>query len=199
MTQVNLTVHRSTQSIGGNCIEISTSDGGRLLLDVGRPLDAPKEAKDLLPESLDRNGNIDGILISHPHQDHYGLLEEVPQHWPVYCGEAAGKLMRMTASIFGKGIQAELKHWESGKPTQIGAFTVTPYLTDHSAFDAYMLQIDVAGKRLFYSGDFRVHGRKAALVERLMKSPPWNVCSMCPRFSRWLKQLRMQPRDPSTP
>jgi len=175
MTQVHLTVHRSTQSIGGNCIEISTSDGGRLLLDVGRPLDAPKEAKDLLPESLDRNGNIDGILISHPHQDHYGLLEEVPQHWPVYCGEAAGKLMRLTANIFGKQIPIVFNHWQSGNPIVIGPFTVTPFLTDHSAFDAYMLQIDVAGKRLFYSGDFRIHGRKASLVENLMQSPPADI------------------------
>lgn len=175
LTEVHLTVHRSTQSIGGNCIEVSTSDGGRLLLDMGRPLDAPKDARKLLPESLDRNGNVDGILISHPHQDHYGLLEEAPSHWPVYCGEAAGKLMHLTASIFGKGFENGMNYWQSGKPIAIGPFMVTPFLTDHSAFDAYMLQIDVAGKRIFYSGDFRIHGRKASLVERLMQSPPADI------------------------
>lgn len=175
MTQVFLTVHRSTQSIGGNCIEISTSDGNRLLLDMGRPLDAPNDATGLLPESLDCQGDVDGVLISHPHQDHYGLLEELPQHWPVYCGEAAGKLMRMTANIFGKGTTFDFKHWQSGAALAIGPFVVTPYLTDHSAFDAYMLQIDVAGKRLFYSGDFRIHGRKSILVERLMQNPPADI------------------------
>ena len=35
-----------------------------------------------------------------------------------------------------------------------------------------MLLIEVDGRRLFYSGDFRRHGRKAALVERLMAAPP---------------------------
>mgnify|MGYP003667001856 CR=1 FL=1 len=175
MRQVALTVHRSTQSIGGNCIEISTSDGNRLLLDIGRPLDAPKEATNLLPVSLVQSGAVDGILISHPHQDHYGLLEEAPNHWPVYCGEATGKLIRMTSGIFGRTLECHFNHWQSGRPFAIGPFTVTPYLTDHSAYDAYMLQIDVAGKRIFYSGDFRIHGRKASLVERLMASPPPDI------------------------
>jgi ribonuclease J len=175
MTSVSLTIHRSAHSIGGNCIEIATSEGDRLILDMGRPLDAPPDATGLLPETLDVSSKVDGVLISHPHQDHYGLLEEISEDWPVYCGEAAGKLIRLTSSIFGKGIQSAFVHWESGKPTVIGAFTVTPFLTDHSAFDAYMLQIDVAGKRLFYSGDFRIHGRKASLVERLMASPPSDI------------------------
>ena len=38
-----------------------------------------------------------------------------------------------------------------------------------------MLVIDVAGKRIVYSGDFRRHGRKSKLVERLIASPPSGV------------------------
>ena len=48
-------------------------------------------------------------------------------------------------------------------------------MTDHSAFDAYMLLIEVEGKRILYSGDFRTHGRKAALVERFMAAPPSDI------------------------
>ena len=33
--------------------------------------------------------------------------------------------------------------------------TVTPNLTDHSTFVAYMLSVERAGKRLLYTGDFR--------------------------------------------
>jgi ribonuclease J len=40
---VSLTVHLATNQIGGNCIEIAAS-GGRIILDVGRPLDAPDDA-----------------------------------------------------------------------------------------------------------------------------------------------------------
>ena len=75
---VRLTVHRGTHQIGGTCVELCTTDGRRILLDVGRPLDAPQDACHLLPKSLDLAGAMDGVLISHPHQDHYGLLEDVP-------------------------------------------------------------------------------------------------------------------------
>jgi ribonuclease J len=170
---VALTIHRSADQIGGNCIEISHA-GERILLDVGRPLDAPEAATDLLPTTLERSGPAT-VLISHPHQDHYGLIAETPEDWPVYSGVAAEKLMRLTAGITGKTIDRSFNHWESEKPVQIGAFEITPFLTDHSAFDAFMLLIEVEGKRIFYSGDFRVHGRKAKLVERLMHRPPADI------------------------
>ena len=38
-----------------------------------------------------------------------------------------------------------------------------------------MLLIEVEGKRVLYSGDFRTHGRKSKLVERMMASPPPNL------------------------
>jgi ribonuclease J len=171
---VTLTVHRATDQIGGNCIEVAAK-GGRLILDVGRPLDAPADATGLIPDSLDVKAPNTSILISHPHQDHYGLLEETPPSWPVYSGAATQRLIRLTANIFGKSLDRAFSHWTSGKPLSIGPFTVTPWLTDHSAFDAHMLQIDGLGRRILYSGDFRLHGRKSALVQRLMASPPADV------------------------
>jgi ribonuclease J len=166
-----LTIHRSADQIGGNCIEIEAASGERLVLDVGRPLDAPDGATDLLPKTLDKSRPAT-ILISHPHQDHYGLLEETPESWPVWTGAASEKLIRLSSGITGKTIDRAFQHWRSEEPFHIGPFKITPYLTDHSAFDAYMLLIDVGGKSVFYSGDFRAHGRKSKLVERLMREPP---------------------------
>ena len=88
MTEVLLTVHRSAHEIGGNCIEVSTADGSRIILDAGRPLDAPEGATGLLPKTLNLARTVNGVLLSHPHQDHYGLLGELPPSWPVYCGKA---------------------------------------------------------------------------------------------------------------
>lgn len=170
---MKLTIHRSAEQIGGNCIELETA-GERLILDVGRPLDAPREAENLLPSSLSREQPA-SVLISHPHQDHWGLLNELPPAWPVYSGAATEKLIRLTAAITGGDIKTRFDHWETGKPLSIGPFTVTPLLTDHSAFDAHMLLIEAAGKRVLYSGDFRSHGRKSALVERLIANPPPNI------------------------
>lgn len=174
--RTTLTIHRAAREIGGNCIELSTADGSRILLDAGRPLDAPEgSCEGLLPKTLDVGRPVDGVLLSHPHQDHYGLLDELPAAWPVFCGKASEKLIRLTSGIFNKVPLQPFHNWESGKPFALGPFTITPLLTDHSAFDAYMLLIEVAGKRLLYSGDFRLHGRKSALVRRLMDSPPESV------------------------
>jgi ribonuclease J len=171
LSTVTLTVHRGTKQIGGNCIEVKAPCGERLILDVGRPLDAAPDAIGLLPATVERAAPAH-VLISHPHQDHWGLLDEVPAHWSIHCGAAAEKLMRLTAALTGKPIDREFLSWASGKRSHIGPFTVTPWLTDHSAFDAHMLLIEVGGKRILYSGDFRRHGRKSNLVERLMASPP---------------------------
>ncbi len=171
---MKLTIHRCTHEIGGNCIELAYG-GSRVLLDVGRPLDAPREVKGLIPATLDLDAPLDGVLISHPHQDHYGLLEETPAHWPVFSGEATRQLIQLTTGIFGKPLERNFLPWKCGVSQRIGAFTVTPFLTDHSAFDAHMLLIEAEGKRIFYSGDFRMHGRKSALVQRLMADPPPDI------------------------
>jgi ribonuclease J len=171
---VVLTVHRATQQIGGNCIELATGDH-RILLDVGRPLDTPNDATGLLPTTLDLKAPMGGILISHPHQDHYGLLEETPRDWPVFCGEATKRLIQLTSGIFGSPIDRDFRLWKGGSPFEVGPFRITPHLTDHSAFDAHMLLIEVEGKRILYSGDFRTHGRKSALVDRFVAAPPLDI------------------------
>ena len=64
------------------------------------------------------------------------------------------------------------------KPIQIGPFTITPYLADHSAFDSYSFVIAADGKRLFYSGDLRGHGWKQWAFEFLLKKPPVDIDAM---------------------
>jgi ribonuclease J len=172
LTDVLLTVHRATQQIGGNCIELSASDGHRIILDIGRPLDASRDERCLLPKSLDLSAAVDGVVITHPHQDHYGLLEDVPAGWPIYSGVATERLIRLSSAIFGKELPHVFHPWKSGAKFDIGPFAVTPFLIDHSAFDAYMLLIEVQGKRILY---FRIHGRKSILTRRLMATPPENL------------------------
>lgn len=54
-------------------------------------------------------------------------------------------------------------------------FIITPYLVDHSAYDAFAIQIEADGKKLFYSGDFRGHGRKRKLLDNLVTHPPEKI------------------------
>src|SRR5207302_10657897 len=60
-------------------------------------------------------------------------------------------------------------------PIELGPFRITPYLNDHSAFDAYSLLVEADGRRLFYTGDIRGHGRKKGIFEELLRKPPTDV------------------------
>jgi ribonuclease J len=172
---LTLTVHRGTRQIGGSCIEIAHPAGDRLILDAGRPLDAPDGATGLLPASLDTRRPAT-VLISHPHQDHWGLVDDLPADWEIWTGSGSARLIAITGDIMCRPLARQFKTWTSrSDPFAIGPFTVTPILTDHSAYDAYMLLIESAGKRVLYTGDFRRHGRKSSLVDRLMRTPPANI------------------------
>lgn len=172
---LSITVHRGTQQIGGSCIELANENGERLILDAGRPLDAPRDAVDLLPQTLDLTRPAT-VIFSHGHMDHWGLIDELPAEWPIWAGEKAAEMMRLTVEMFGGSISRPIETWHSRSgPFQVGSFSITPHLTDHSAPDAYMLLIEGAGQRILYTGDFRVHGRKAKLVEAMIASPPGNI------------------------
>ena len=73
---MRLRIHRGTKEIGGTCIEIE-AQGRRIALDVGLPLDVPDDGQEeLLPEVpgfREPDDSLLGVVISHPHQDHYGL------------------------------------------------------------------------------------------------------------------------------
>jgi len=92
------------------------------------------------------------------------------------AGEKTAALMRLTAGLFGARLTRPIDSWTSrSAPFPVGPFTITPILTDHSAPDAYMLLIDGAGRRILYTGDFRLHGRKSALVEAMIARPPTSI------------------------
>ena len=67
--------------------------------------------------------------------------------------------------------ERDFRHFKAWEPFEIGEFRITPYLVDHSAADAYSFLVEAEGKRLFYSGDLRSHGRKGILFENLVKRP----------------------------
>src|SRR3954447_25133444 len=95
---------------------------------------------------------------------------------PVYLGEATQRILREAAFFTRAGGELPAAgHLGDPLPLQLGPFTVTPYLMDHSAFDAYALLVEAGERRLLYSGDLRGHGRKATLFERLLREPSADV------------------------
>lgn len=172
-------IHRGAKEIGGSCVEV-LSNGKRLIIDLGLPLDAESNDEKYLPNISGLDGNDDSllaILISHPHMDHFGLLAHISSKIPVIMGADARRILTQ-ASRFLPGnwpVPADGLNLKSGIPFELGSFKITPFLTDHSGYDAYSIVVEADGKRLFYSGDFRIHGRKAKLTKKLMLNPPENI------------------------
>jgi ribonuclease J len=170
-------IHRGTHEIGDTCVEIE-SQGKRIVLDVGLPLDADPADVPLppVPGFCGPDDSLLGVFISHPHQDHYGLAHKLPAGTPILIGPAARRILEAASLFvpggitFDKTIDLQDRH-----PITLGPFKLTPFLVDHSAYDAYALLVEADGQRLFYSGDFRGHGRKAKLFERLIADPPQNI------------------------
>jgi ribonuclease J len=172
---MKLKIHRGTNEIGANCIEITNLSKEKILIDVGYPLD---EIKEDYTKKITKviNNNISGILISHSHLDHYGLLEKLEDKSLVYIDDTASKMINISYAYNRKKPLVEKHHRiEHKKSFKIGNFKITPYLCDHSAYGAYSFLIEADNKKLFYSGDFRSHGRKQTKYYELIKNPPKNI------------------------
>jgi ribonuclease J len=116
------------------------------------------------------------VLISHPHQDHYGLAHRLPDATTFLVGKAAAAILDAAALFSPGGLRLKkVTHLVDRTPLVLGPFTLTPFLVDHSAYDSYAVLVEAGGKRLFYSGDLRAHGRKGSLFERLVAGPPKGV------------------------
>jgi len=189
-------IHRGTKEIGGSCVEVWT-ETTRILLDFGMPL-VEKEGKEfdfdkyktsnpselvkkrVLPniKGLYDNSDsvIDGVIISHPHQDHYGLANFINDDVQFYLGVATHKIIELNNLFTPQEIQLKnVNYFEKETTFKIGDISITPYWADHSAFDAYSFLVEANGKSLFYSGDFRSHGRKAKAFYWFTHNAPQNI------------------------
>lgn len=178
---MKICIHRGAKEIGGTCIEIE-AQGKYIVLDIGVPLDAPEDEQSLeglLPKVSgfkEQDDSLLGVLISHMHMDHYGLGHKIRQDIPVWIGRSAHNMMKAAIPFIRNGFAFENPNFlQNDRQVKIGPFSVTPYLVDHSAFDAYALLIEADGKQVFYSGDFRGHGRKSSLFDKLLAKPPGNI------------------------
>jgi len=176
---MNFKIHRGTQEIGGSCVEIWT-ESTRIVVDFGMPLVNPDKtpfdsrtinnlsvkeliSKGVLPDikGLYEKSCNTALILSHAHQDHFGLIKYVNEKCKIYLGKATQKLIELTNTFTNQNLEIlNSQNFESGNSFVVGDIEITPYLMDHSAFDSYAFLIKADGKSLFYSGDFRIHGRK---------------------------------------
>ena len=202
----SITVHGGASEIGGN--KILVDDGKtRLFLDFGKnyssernffdfPLLQPREEKHLLSLGFlpqvrglykqdEAEPDVDGIVISHAHGDHWDYIRFVDDSIPIYCGkltetiilarEESGRLgpskdyyvANLTKS---KGLEV-FKNFvtlEKEKKSQIESFKVTRFPVDHSIPGANGLVVESKDGNIAYSGDLRLHGREGELTEKFI-------------------------------
>jgi len=168
---MTLTIHRGTNEIGGSCIEIAT-ESSRVLIDIGLPLDFDKKTEEQKQQIKEQVRywckGVDAIFISHYHQDHHGLLSEVSPTMPVYVTAGTEAMFRINEVFLPRKTKIEnLQIIKPQLPIIIGDIKLTAFTVDHSAYDACAFLIEADNKRILYTGDIRLHGRKGILYKSL--------------------------------
>jgi ribonuclease J len=220
---MNLTIHRGTNEIGGTCVELSTKNT-KILLDFGTPLMNEtggdfnekilegQEVSELIKkgtlypiEGLYNDGTkprVDAILISHSHKDHYGFLKYANPEIPVYISNGAMSLIDVLNVFIMKEHRVTISNPKTIKdrtPFTIGDFEITPYIVDHSGFEAMSFHVkDKTNKRsIFYSGDFRATGWKRKLFDMFIANPPKGVDYLLLEGTMIDREEGLYPDEPS--
>ena len=172
---MNIIIHRGTHQIGGSVIEISTAST-RIVLDFGNELSLDEKYTSI---NLDINGvtkgipDCDGIVISHYHMDHLGQLTSALPEIPLYMGELSKEIAIISAEYQDKDLYLRLlgaNTFRGGEAFTIGNIHIRPLVIDHSAADSYMFVIEAEGKRVLYTGDFRMHGLRHHVLDKLVNT-----------------------------
>ena len=172
---MKITIHRGTHQIGGSAIEISTKST-RIILDFGNELSLDEK---YIPKNLNIEGvtvsipNCDGIVISHYHMDHLGQLTSALPDIPLYMGELSKVIALIGSEYQDKDLYLRLlgaNTFRGGEAFTIGDIRIRPLVIDHSAADSYMFVIEAEGKRVLYTGDFRMHGLRHHVLEKLVST-----------------------------
>ena len=169
-------IHRGTRQIGGCVTEIRTATT-RIILDFGANLpknDGTTPEDDLLIDGVNcGKRRCDAVLFSHYHEDHVGRIQEILPGIPLYMSS----LTRDILIILKRRLASpDLPFVEKAVPfaqlrtIQIGDIRVTPIPADHSAYDASMFLLEAEGKKILFTGDFRLHGyRGGSTTEKILK------------------------------
>ena len=166
---MEINIIRGQNQIGGSIIEVS-SKNTKIILDVGSNLDDKEIVVPEIEGLFKGEAKYDGVLISHYHSDHEGLATKILPEIPIYMGEKSYEIHKVTREYIKKEYLKEPKTFKADEEFLIGDIKITPYLCDHSAFDAYMFLLDCEGKKILYTGDFRSNGRKS--FEPLLRKLP---------------------------
>ena len=127
-------------------------------------------------EKIDESNpsNLDGILISHPHKDHYFGLSFVNRTIPIYTGVVTKRIIRAFCKSAKPTIDNNFHNlnWQTfrtGDILDIKGMKITPFHVDHSVPAAYGFIIYTSMGPVVYTGDYRRHGPLSNMTEEFLQ------------------------------
>lgn len=161
----------------GGCMVLIGTDQTKICIDYGENLPGCGEMEEDR-EAIDwEREHVDAVFFTHSHGDHVGRFMEIPEGVPLYMGKTTRKIMTNIQGTLHReeavnilSDRERIREITAGKPVTVGNIRVTPYMVDHSAYDAYMFLIETPDQTILHTGDFRNHGyRGKALLPMIKK------------------------------
>jgi len=125
-------------------------------------------------EYNDLETNVDGILITHPHKDHFYGLSFINRKIPVYTGVFTKKIIsayykcsKISISNNYGGLKWNL--FRTGDVLNIKGLKIIPVHVDHSIPAAYGFIIKTSKCNIVYTGDFRMHGPLSSMTQDFLQ------------------------------
>ncbi|MHA2269329.1 MAG: MBL fold metallo-hydrolase [Promethearchaeota archaeon] len=127
-----------------------------------------------IEKKVDPPSNLDGILISHPHRDHYQGLSFVNRNIPIYAGVVSKRIIKAASLCTPPRFENFLYglNWvrfRTGNIINIKGLEIYPIHVDHSIPAAYGFIICTSAGIIVYSGDFRMHGPLQLMTADLIR------------------------------
>ncbi len=105
----------------------------------------------------DKTDRVEGIVITHGHEDHTGALAHVLQeiNAPVYATPLTSGLINVKLARRGAPKNVKINTFNVGDVIRLGPFTIEPFHVCHSIPDAVGLAIETPAGLLVHSGDYK--------------------------------------------
>ena len=183
---MQITIHRGIAQIGGCITEISTAttrifiDMGDNLVGSGIVLSSEEKEEFVTTLFAQKKRDTEAVFFTHSHSDHTGMIGLIPESVPKYMSQGSKDLLLIKEGVLAKAadmagdslihkscyvpaIQSCItwqrpKRGQAPEPIMVGDIKVTPFFVSHSTYDASMLLVEVDGKTILHTGDYRSHG-----------------------------------------